>query len=244
MPSQIYPHSYKPPAQPLYHNGELVLMGVELELAVSCDRTCDIVDLYDYALDNHVDRCYYKRDGSISGLEIVTHPQTVTIHRQMWKSFFERLRNHWLYDKIHFTQCGLHVHLSREGLSAKQIMRMRRFVNSERNYSFMTAIADREENYYCVYKSRRAKYCAVNTLPQKTIEFRIFKATTKFDRMMIAIEFVLALSNFFAYDPPATKCSKEYFSTYVVNNATVYPELSHFIISRNNVKLKRKKASN
>ena len=124
-------------------------------------------------------------------------------HRDLWawlkdKDAVRALRSH------NTTTCGLHVHVSKEGLSKLQIAKIVAFVNDPDNADLIRAVARRYAEGYCRIKEKKIgqaaqsedRYEAVNITPRKTIEFRIFKGTLKYESVMAAIQFSNALVEF------------------------------------------------
>ena len=151
---------------------------------------------------------YMKHDGSLSdeGVEIVTHPCSLSYHltTNMWKEICQVCKDAG-YASQNTTTCGLHVHVSREGLGEN---------NSDRNNTAgkLMLLADSiwddllpftrrksedldhwaQRPYIAVpinrpyddqfliqtaYNSSNGHYSAINTTPQATVEFRVFKGT-------------------------------------------------------------------
>jgi hypothetical protein len=101
--------------------------------------------------------------------------------------------------------CGLHVHVTREGLSKMQLSKMITFVNSPDNQDLIEAVARRYAASYSriekkklgsAYRSQNSRYEAINLEPRNTVEFRIFKGSLKYESIVSAIEFVNALVNY------------------------------------------------
>jgi hypothetical protein len=179
-----------------------------------------------------------KGDGSLdNGFEICTSPASLDFHREkLWTKFFST-RHGGL--RI-MDSCGLHVHASRAPLSELTIAKIVCFANARRNALFMTIIAGRSASTYAKYKEKHIKtaakksgdrYEAVNLQPEKTIEFRLFKSTTKQPNLFKALEFCDALIKFCS---PAgrsiTDClSRTKFCAYVKTHKRSYPHLHAFI---------------
>ena len=80
------------------------------------------------------------------------------------------------------------------------------FVNHPDNQSLIEAVARRLGSNYATYsptkrvgnalRDANSRYEAVNTEPRRTVEFRMFKGSLKYESIMSAIEFVNALVNF------------------------------------------------
>lgn len=189
-------------------------LGVELEVEMinsGANAKTKANDLNELINDGDIGRnVFFERDGSLSnGFEIISHPQSLPAHREMWK---------WLQDKAAIkglvshksTSCGLHIHVNRDTLTKLQIAKMVAFVNNPNNAEFMTALARRYGSAmtgYCRIKAEKAqvkppnssdRYEAVNVTPERTIEFRIFKGTLKYESLVAALEFVHALCEYTA----------------------------------------------
>lgn len=186
------------------HNGP-ELLGVELEVepADGCNRSIAV-----QAVRRHlpVDYCVFKEDGSLGmgGFEIVTRPDTMEVHREMFRKFLDsperrRVRS---WDS---GRCGMHVHVNRKWLSQLQLGKMLVFVNHPRNQGFVSMIAGRTSNTWARYKEKKIsdvkrydeRYVALNIGPN-TAEFRIFRGNVMTAGFVKNLEFVRALVEFTA----------------------------------------------
>lgn len=181
-------------------------MGVELEIECDgADRRPTVNNLHEHINDGDMGkRVFFERDGSLrNGFEIITQPMSLP----MIKETFGFLNQPRLIDglKSHNTDtCGLHVHVSRKGMSSLQIAKMVCFINDPNNEWLIRAIARRYANGYCKIQQKRLgqahmsveRYEAVNLTNRRTIEFRIFKGSLKYDAVIAAAEFVHALVEF------------------------------------------------
>jgi hypothetical protein len=186
-------------------------IGVELEVEVQSgyDRE-DKASIIHKAVNAGIkgQKVFFESDGSLShGFEIITQPMSLPAHRQLWqwlqnRSLTKGMKSHQT------TTCGLHVHISRSGLSALQIGKIVAFINAPENESLVTAIARRygqAATGYCRIKDKskignahrsQDRYEAVNVTPRSTIEFRVFKGTLKYESVIAAIEFANAMVEF------------------------------------------------
>ncbi len=212
-------------------------LGVELEVEVLDDDGGMLEEVAQVTaqLGEHA---ICKGDGSLGyGFEICTSPATLDFHRDiLWRDFFAH-RHPGLACR---DTCGLHVHCSRAPLSELTIAKVVCFVNAARNADFITTIAGRESNSYCKIKTKSIKsaakrngdrYEAVNLNPDKTIEFRIFRATTIGAKFFKALEFCDALIKFCA---PAGRSvrdctSRAKFCAFVKEHKRTWPHLHAFI---------------
>lgn len=149
-------------------------------------------------------KVFFENDGSLStGFEIISQPMGLDSHRELWswlkdKSVVRGLRSH------NTTTCGLHVHISRDSMSKLQVAKIVSFINDPENEALIRAVARRYAEGYCRIKTKTIgksaqsddRYEAVNITPRKTIEFRIFKGSLKYESVMSAIQFSNALVDF------------------------------------------------
>lgn len=149
---------------------------------------------------------FFERDGSLSsGFEMITHPRSLPAHRELFTflrdpALVRGLRSH------RTTTCGLHVHVSRSGLSNLTIARAVTFVNDSGNDAFITALARRYSSSFCKVVEKDIetahlsadRYEAINLTGRDTIEFRIFRGSLKYEAVVAAIEFSHALLEFCA----------------------------------------------
>jgi hypothetical protein len=153
--------------------------------------------------------CFFERDGSIGsgGFEIITQPAGLDVHAEKFAAFLNNkdvkkgMRSH------EGGSCGFHVHVGREYLSQAQIYRMQSFLNDVRNESLIKKIARRYQSGYSRFKPEMAKftphgkatgdrYEALNVSGDKTVEFRIFRGSLRYESIMAALEFVNAVCEF------------------------------------------------
>jgi hypothetical protein len=182
--------------------------GVELEVESKVDRTEKIRSIHSVLNDgNEVGhRCFFERDGSLSsGFEIITQPMGLDMHESWWKwlkdpSLISGLRSH------NTSTCGLHVHVSRDRIQDIQLNKMITFVNHPDNAKLMQSIARRYDTNYAQIKQKNVnnatedceRYDAVNisTDERKTVEFRLFKGSLRYEAVIAAIQFVNSLTVF------------------------------------------------
>lgn len=151
-------------------------------------------------------RVFFERDGSLSdGFEIISQPMSLPALREL----FQFLRNPELVRGLRShrtTTCGLHVHVSREGLANGVIARAVTFVHAPENDAFLTALARRYNTSFCRYVEKELesaaypgdRYEAVNLTGRATIEFRVFRGSLKYEAVVAAIEFAHALLQYCA----------------------------------------------
>ena len=152
--------------------------------------------------------CYFEQDGSIGqGFELITQPAGLDVHREKLALFLANpdikrgMRSH------EGGSCGFHVHVGRDYLTQSQIFRMQSFLNSPDNEALIKRVARRYASGYAKIKDQLSKnsikgketgdrYEALNVTGDKTVEFRIFRGSLRYESIMAALEFVNAVCNF------------------------------------------------
>ena len=181
-------------------------LGVELEVEVKGgDRHNSAKIIHDHVNSDGVGSpVFFEADGSLDcGFEMITQPMSLPAQRELWEflkdpGLVRGLRSH------DTSTCGLHVHVSRAGMSSLQIAKVVAFVNSDDNEQLIRAIARRHSSHYCRIIKKKlgacakgdSRYEAVNISPPRTIEFRIFRGTLKYEAVIAAIEFANAVVAF------------------------------------------------
>ena len=197
-------------------------MGVELELELSESKDIDIVaeSIESYLTDHAI----LKQDGTLGyGFEIVTVPATLNYHRKkLWKKFFNDT------DNLPYLQansnCGLHVHFSRNAVSELTLAKMIYFVHDSSNGPFLSRVAGRTVNEHASFYRQRSKdieelqtdaaailysedadnnddvirgaLTISNKTEGQTVEMRIFASQTTYEGVMSALEFVRCLAEY------------------------------------------------
>ena len=182
--------------------------GVELEVEMDSSSSTrdEHAERFNDAFNNgnRGYRCFFETDGSLDdGFEIISQPLGMPDHRKLWAAMKNRPLTKGLTSH-QTTTCGLHVHVSRNALSEVQVARIVTFVNHPDNERLIRAVARRYAKGYCKIKSKNLasaahsddRYEAVNITSSRTIEFRIFRGTLKYESIMAAVQFVNALVDF------------------------------------------------
>ena len=191
------------------HNGRL--FGVELEVEVANGGRPEDVARGINAVVNVNGRkgspIFFERDGSLtSGFELITQPMSLPVQREFWTRALTA-PDVWRSVRSHRTStCGLHVHVSREGLTNLTIARAVTFIHDPRNDAFVQALARRYNTGFCKYVEKdlstahtsHDRYEALNITGRETIEFRLFRGSLKSDAVVAALEFSHALLEFCA----------------------------------------------
>ena len=218
-------HDYEPPARSIikpYHHSKPFFsvrgdawvaehgraLGVELEVeGYSVDPATAARTIHDHVNGGEFGRhVFFERDGSLSnGFELISQPMSVPALRET----FQFLREPFLVRGLrsHRTStCGLHVHVSRAGLSNLTIARAVTFVNDSGNDAFIQALARRYNTGFCNITEKDLetahlpgdRYEAINLTGRETIEFRLFRGSLKFEAVIAAVEFCHALLEYCA----------------------------------------------
>lgn len=188
-------------------------IGFELEIQPKDGDTDNQLEALNTVYDNLNAICSH--DGSLGcgGFEIVSHPQTfqyIWEHRQQMENTFNTLidLNYTSHDN---NNCGLHFHVTRPEdpevidrlwlvleTYKKEILTLSRRTSSQikRWAQFLSdIIVDDKKKLKALYFIKKtdknhSRYMALNNENKKTIEFRFFKGTLKFNTFMGALEFI------------------------------------------------------
>lgn len=198
-----------------------VLLGLELEM--ECNEDFDKDERAGYLLD-HIGRYKGSRyglceeDGSLDeGFELVTSYTGLDVHKehlQFFKHRFEGMASH------NTSTCGLHIHICKSSMTTLHGAKMVFFINDTNNYRLIKALA-RRDNSFAKIKDKKAdttwlkdavrhqklkhyqlkglnqdRYEALNFNNEKTIEFRLFKGSLKYETIMACLEFTYATWHF------------------------------------------------
>lgn len=233
------------------------LIGVEIETQFTRKKMRDLerhilAHQSIEALGNEF--AFVKHDGSLAGnrkdgsggdfgFEIVSAPADLRTHRLMWPKLhdmpdFSKLR---AWDTL---RCGMHVHFEKALLSTLQIGRVLIFVNHPANRSFMQKVAGRSETNYCRYLNKKYRDCltklewsddnrrqAFNVVPEKTVEFRMFRGTVNPRHIIRNIEFCDALLSFCGMSARSLREMGDYgkFILYCSDNRKTWPLLNEWL---------------
>jgi hypothetical protein len=207
-----------------------VYLGMELEVEVKdgdrsgkAQEVSSAISGYRSPIDdNYYDYSTLEHDGSLDyGFEIITGYTGLDVHRDQLKFF----KNRWHGVKSHDTNtCGLHVHICKSDMTMYHASKLILFINDPDNHRLIKSIARRDESGYAKIKNKAEdkrwithakqfdnplnhlnedRYEALNFKNPKTIEFRLFKGTLKYETIISCLEFTYA-SWFFARDTGAT----------------------------------------
>lgn len=214
-------HNYSYPLQFTYKGIGDKYLGIEWELNGGGRDEDKFNDIF---IDDDKDLWHFKVDGSINeGYEAISNPMTIDIALSTpWQKFMRKAKNYGYTKEV---GAGVHIHVNRSLFPSqhqkKYIVRLIRFFY--RNFNDIVKFANRDERdlHWCkkqiicrnesineIYSSSRfdsriCKYYAVNTLHDKTIEFRIFRSTTDKKVMLSYIQFVDTLTDLVLSDSRA-----------------------------------------
>lgn len=192
-----------------------LFLGFELE-AGKLDTSTEAQEVAEHikGLCN-ADLCHIdcQRDGSIDsyGFETISHPMTLQYHQEYnWKQIFDYMIAQGM--KSHYTNhCGLHIHASRNYLSLSKWAEVDYFLHKFQSH--FEILARRRSDEYAEFdcnittedseleklkksgKSRN-RYRALNFTNHRTVEFRLFKGTLKYETLIASLELVHATITF------------------------------------------------
>jgi len=243
-------HFLKTDSKYAYDDPILPYLGLELEVEAIFNDKCQSRNVaIQRAYTALANEAIIVHDGSLErdkGFEIVTIPATLNYHREkLWNKCPEIL---FPYVKGFANRnYGIHVHISRKAFTPLSLNRFLIFVNHNRNNEFIDAVAQRKNKDYAritdkKYNSSpndsqemRAKYQAVNILPEHTIELRIFRSTTKREAIMRYLEFSQSLWDFCKHTGPIDNLSHAAYLTWMTqpSQRKYYPALVNWLIEKN-----------
>ncbi|MGN0009544.1 MAG: hypothetical protein ACI33N_07810 [Desulfovibrionaceae bacterium] len=203
----IHSYGYKP--TPCFKRGigekatKRLYMGIELEYLFP-----DFSDRNEAAeeWDEKTDFFYLKEDGSLDcGFEAVSHPLTLKAWQENYLLMEKLLGVAEEYSAYTTHGTGLHIHLSKKGMSEAHKLRLNVFIN--KYMENILPIARRSPTSWAKFKGielshirestiQHDRYEALNWYNASTVEFRFFKSTLKTLDLYAALEFVHASYSF------------------------------------------------
>lgn len=184
-------------------------IGVELEVErVARSRSRDeLAGLLQAAANREGRRLWAEMDGSLGdGFELISEPMGLDAHRGMWpvvlaSDAVRSLRSHST------STCGLHVHISRRGITRHQLARANRLLGMQEAAVFFRAVARRwESSYGCAKRSGfsgerevamlstpSGRYEALNLTGSRTVEFRLWRGSLLPQAVLASIEASVAI---------------------------------------------------
>jgi hypothetical protein len=202
-----------------------VLLGLELEMEINGDFDLDdraglLLNSVNpcYANERPYVYALCEEDCSIDrGFEMVTAYTGLDVHAHQLGFFRDRFRGATSHNT---STCGLHVHICKSDMTTLHASKMVLFINDPANHDLVFALARRDESGYCkIYDKKSDKswiknallrnkrkdqiqalnpdrYEALNFQNEKTVEFRLFKGTLKYETIMACLEFTFATWHF------------------------------------------------
>jgi len=173
-----------------------------------------------YFRRNNFNLFYLKRDSSISGAELVSHPFTYNWfkrNKNKIKKLFTFLKKIGAVS-YKYGRAGLHIHLSKDIFPLKtDLFKLFLFYNI--NYDNVVKIAQRAQNGYCRFSKYDLKdfvnfwnvrvvnrdsflydhHYAINFSKKNTIELRFFRGTLNFKVFCGIIDFIFAVKDFIKF---------------------------------------------
>jgi hypothetical protein len=165
--------------------------------------------------------CLMEEDGSLdNGFEMVTAYTGLDVHKAQLQYFKQKTKGLTSHDT---STCGLHVHVCKSSMTTLHAAKMVLFINDPENIGLVKAIARRSDASYSKIKNKKEdkhwlrdsvhsskdkdeqirrlnadRYEALNFKNDRTIEFRLFKGTLKYETMIACLEFSFACWHFTA----------------------------------------------
>lgn len=199
----VHDYSYRPrpnflklPDDP--DNG--LYFGFELE--VGTDEPGELAERLYHSHGAEESVLYCKHDGSVDGVEIVSHPMThgYFSERFPFAMFTDRQLS---VDEVQPIGHGLHVHVSRSGFKSQAHV-MRWLLLIYKNSAEIERLARRKsaewagftDGHRCGRKAKGSRtgerYVAVNANNRDTLEVRVFRSTWKEQELRAALDFMHA----------------------------------------------------
>lgn len=193
--------------------------GLELEVDSGEDTCPNSSDAIDATLEHFPREVYFERDGSLSdgGVEMVFFPMTEGyLLSRDWEALFERLKATGWRSENAVSSCGLHVHISRQGLGrttqrqddavAKLSYFMTTyfedFVKISRRHRYQLEWCEDLGRYasskssaknYAKRKGLINRYHTINNNNEKTIEIRLLRGTLNYNTFIASLKLLIHL---------------------------------------------------
>lgn len=210
---RIHNYGYKPDG--IFHRTDADLrtpkklfLGVENEFSHECwDDFYSNLDAFTSIFGWDEEDFYLKSDSSLErGFEMVSHPRTLASWHELrprLESFFSAVANFCIEGRD-----GLHVHMSRRGMTPSHMTRFGVFVAACQDE--VAVIARRNSEHWARFPQKpktggdcaalcghnMSRYAAVNWQNHATVELRVFRSTTDIVEFYAAIEFSHAAYQF------------------------------------------------
>ena len=200
-----------------------VLLGLELEMEANVgkhskdERAGHLLDVVGKYKQHTYALC--EEDGSLNnGFEMVTSYTGLDVHKtqlEFFKHKFEGMSSH------NTSTCGLHIHICKSDMTTLHGAKMVFFINDASNLELIRAVARRDSASYAKLVDKKTdkswlkdtvkrsknkhnqlkglnydRYESLNFQNDRTIEFRLFKGTLKYETIMACLEFTYATWHF------------------------------------------------
>jgi hypothetical protein len=196
-----------------------VFLGLELEMEVTSDyrkseraeHILDNLKNYTDPKDRVYDYCLLENDGSLNdGFEMVTGYTGLDVHEKQLAFFKKPIRGLRSHDT---STCGLHIHIDKRNMTLNHATKLILFMHDSGNQKLIKTIARRTSSRFAKMVNKKADYTwlksakrsndplcnlnddryeSLNFQNERTVEFRLFKGTLKFESIMACLEFTYA----------------------------------------------------
>ena len=220
-----------------------VLLGLELEIETENDRNNTAQKLLDGVGEYEGEQyALLENDASLDhGFEMFTAYTGLDVHQEQLSFFKDDLYKPLKGAKSHDTStCGLHVHICKSDMTTLQGAKMILFINDQANERLIKAIARRDSSYGSIKNKKddkswikeslecrgkksqlrrlnRDRYEALNFQNDKTVEFRLFKGSLKYETIMACLEFTYA-TWFFCREASTKNLTIDFFLKFICAN--------------------------
>jgi hypothetical protein len=152
-------------------------------------------------------RLWAEADGSLSqGFELISEPMGLDGHRSLWPVVLSSEVARFLQSH-QTTTCGLHVHVSRRGITRHQLARVNRLLALPEAAVFFGAVARRWGSSYGMAKTTgfsgerevsalsrgTGRYEALNLTNSRTVEFRLWRGSLLPQAVLASVEASVAM---------------------------------------------------
>lgn len=205
----------------------LLGLELEIEVAddyCKDSKAGELIDaMSDYRDEDNIRHtyCLMEEDGSLDhGFEMVTAYTGLDVHKAQLQYFKQKSKGLTSHNT---STCGLHVHVCKSSMTTLHGAKLVLFINDPANIKLVGDIARRTDASYSQIKNKKDdkhwlkdsvhsskdrdeqlrrmnsdRYEALNFKNEKTIEFRLFKGTLKYETMIACLEFSFACWHFTA----------------------------------------------
>lgn len=200
-------HYHLKPSLTFYGSDDELHMGLELEVGGTTTKMCNTARGELNPLSKSERLFHLESDSSIpnEGFEMVTQPCTAEFHKNEfnWEGVMEILNKNEFKTGTMEHPCGMHIHMSKNYLSALRWCVFDWFMYQHR-YLF-AAIANRSENRFAKFPDEKDKkwgmnskgrYEYLNFENEDTVEFRLCKSTLSAKRLINTVDFLDSIVNF------------------------------------------------